>query len=796
MSFYRHAAIAACLACSPVSGAPDELVSLNSNAPNYTRIFPNGVRTGNAVPQPDTHKAGEEILLATYAFLAPDSPVRGQQAYLDRLFVLLDHRFGIWATGQELRDIGSIWQAHYAYYLLKQKTPDAISPARAALYEEAIRVNQTSILADNPLLYNQGILAQSWLNGDIRLAMALHFGALARNDAAAAEIARKAIDDVLCSNVLGDGATRYVGLWGEVATYHDESIRCLLWWWKITGSPPAKAAVDGTLRYSVIANEPDGFTEQSSNIPYKHMYNNLRSTESSLWKSYLYNDGYNRFFGAPEETTNSTELLNVILYQPDRITRTPPTDVGVFFDANIQGPRGRFGGNWGWIAHGRNVQQGGPENAGLIAAQGYEGRQCGKSTFVGAFALGSVTNRTSLKGALDTVLVEFKETPGTETDVMRGSRYRYLSQDEHTRTITRRNFGTLSTSYRISRRTSAAASISWSNGATPWRGQQLWVLTGERAIGLLQIVSDAQSTVFGLDTRLVFTGGRRGIMGSYLELSQPETNSFAFGELRARVPLQSFNGTVTTERIAISDPNSTDDFSALVRIHDTAVTINDTAITFPAGTRRWIVLDVHRAPIAPAAPAINVLTNNTNWAVLQFNEGARKVRIVQNLTGTARNYSGNFVVGTNYAKTSLHRSWTDTVTPLTAINGTAAVADSVPAYGHMIAVNSNQQDDHTASHRTSAEVYGAPAYLNDLWTYAVGPEQSATFTSTPLSLRFNRLRGDMHYDVEATSNLASWRQLVRDPGNIGDNVTVFDSPAPGEDASRRFMRLRLSVPSP
>jgi hypothetical protein len=791
----RHLAALA-LAAHAVHGAPDDLVPLNSGAPNYANVFARGVKTGDPVPQPETGKAGEEILLAVYAYLAPDSPVQGQAPYLERLFVLLDHRFGIWGGGDELRDIGSIWQAHYAYYLVKQKAPETLSPARTALYENAIQVNQASILADNPLLYDQGILAHGWLNGDIRLAMALYFGALASNDSATAETARRAIDNVLARNALGDGGTRYVGFWGEVSTYHDESIRCLLWWCKITGSPAAKASVDATLRYSVVANEPDGFSEQSSNIPYKHMYNNIRSMRSSLWKAYLYNDGYNYFFGQPEETTNSTELLNTILFQPGRITRTPPTDVGVFFDANLQGPRGRFGGNWGWIAHGRDVQRGGPENADLIAAQGYQGRHCGKSTFVGAFALGAVTNRTSLKGALDTVLVEFKETAGTETDVMRGSRYRYLAQDEQTRTITRRNFGTLSTSYRISRRTSAAASPNWSNSTTPWTGQQLWVLTGERAMGLLQIASDAQSTIYGLDTRLVFTGGRRGIMGSYLDLTQPDTNTFAFGDLRARVPLSSFNGSITTQRIAISDPNSTDDFSALVRINDAAIAGNDAPVTFPAGTRRWIVLDVHRSTNAAAAPVYNVLTNNTNWAVLQFHETARKVRIVQNLTATARSYSGNFVVGTNYARTTLHRSWTNTITPLTATNGTTTVTDTIPPYGHMIAVNSNQDDDHTFSHRTSAEVYGAPAYLNDLSRYATGSPTPALFHVTPPAMAFNRLRADVDYEVEATSDFSKWRLLARNPGTMGGPVIVPDAPSSGEDPSRRFMRLRLSVPTP
>ncbi len=779
-----------------VFAALADFVPLNPAAPNYANIFPNGVKRGDPVPQPESGKAGEEILLAAYACLAPDSPVKGDTACIERLFVLLDHRFGLWQSGVELRDIGSIWQAHYAYYLLKQKAPDALSPARIALYEDAIARNQTAILADNPLLYDQGILAQVWLNGDIRLAMGLYFGALARGDASTAEKARAAIDNVMNLSALGDGGTHYVGFWGEVATYHDETVRCLLWWWKITGSAAAKAAVDATLRYAVVADEPDGFTEQSSNIPYKHMYNNIHGTKSALWKSYLYNDGYNRHFGEAEETAGSTELLNTILYQPGRGLRAPPADVGVFFDANIQGPRGRFGGTWGWIANGRDVQKGGPEQQPLISAQGYEGRQCGKATFVGAFALGPVADKTSLKGALDTVLVEFKETPGTETDVMRGSKYRYLAQDEQTRTITRRHFGTLSTTYRISKRTSAAASPDWNAGATPWLGQQLWVLTGERMIGLVQIVSDAASSVFGLDARFVFCGGRRGIMGSYLELGRPDTNTFTFGDLRAKVHLSTFTGAVTTERIAISDPNSTDDYSALVRMNDAAIPGDDSAVAFPSDTRRWMVLDVMRNATAPATPVYNVLSNSSTWAVLQFHETGRKVRIVQNLTGTARNYSGNFVVGTNYAKTSLHRSWTNTVTPLTQAGGTAPVTDTVPAYGHMIAVNSNNNDDHTFSHRTSAEVYGAPAHLNTLMDYACGDGQAAIVPMSPQALSFRRLRSDVNYRVEATSNLAQWKILAENPGNLGETVTVPDAPGPDEDASRRFLRLRLTVPAP
>lgn len=775
------------------ASAPSDFVALNPAAPNYATIFPTGVAIGNTTPPTETFKAGDEILLAAYAYLAPTSPVVGNTAYRDRLLVLLDDRFARWAAGDELGDIGWNWQATYAYYLLKTHSPSDLSPARIALYENGIVQNQTEVVGGNPLLYDQGILANLWLNGDIRQAKSVYFGALARGDMANAEKARKAIDTVMTQSVLGDGGTRYVGFWSEVANYHDDSIRNLLWWWLMTDSPSAKSAVDATLRYTVVTTEPDGFTEQSSNIPYKHMYNNNNTRRSALWKAYLYDDGYNYFFGKSEETGNSKEILNTILYQPNRRTKSPPTDVGVFFDSNFRGPRGRFGGTWGWIAHGRDVQKGGPENADLIAAQGYAGRQCGKATFVGAFALGTLANKTSLKGALDTVLLELKESAGAETDLMRGNKYRYLSQDEQTRTITRKTFGTLSTSYRISRRTSSLATPTWSNSATPWLGQQLWVLTGERMIGLIQMVSDAPSTVYGLDTRLVFTGGRRNIMGSFLDLNQPDATSFAFGDLRAKIHLTTFTGNITQERIAISDAASTDDFSALVRIHDAAIPGGDSPVQFPSGTRRWMVLDVTRDGQQFVAPVYNVLANNNTWAVLQFHEAGRKVRIVQNLTNTARVYTGNFVVGSTYATTSLHRSWNDSVSALNAPTGTANVTDTVPAYGHMIAVSSNQPDDHSASFQTSAEVYGIDAYRNELLSYSLGeatPQFSLTESGTSFS--FPRIRSDVIYNVRSSTDLNNWNTVASNPGVVGEIVSVLSPPIP-TPPGRQFFRLELKA---
>ncbi|MCU0792464.1 MAG: hypothetical protein MUE42_06360 [Opitutaceae bacterium] len=701
------AASALALSATPAFAAIQDLLPLNSASPNYASVF-GGVKINNTTPETDPFKAGAEMLSAAYAYLHPQSVVYNNPAYRERLFVLLDHRLGLAASGSNLRDIGWSWQAAYAYLLFKHHRAAELTPARIATYEAGLAANNTAIISEKPLIYEDGVLAQVWLNGDVRLAMSVYFAGQALGDAnslALAEKARAAIDGVMTKTALADGGTRYVGFWGEVASYHEDTVETFIYWWKITGSPTAKALLDSTLRYSVVSNEPDGFTEQSSNIAYKHMYNNRHNEPACLWKAYLYDDGYNYHFGRKVETASSTRLLNTILYQPSRQLIVPPTNVGVFFDGNIQGPRHRSA-TWGWIAHGRDVQNGGPEQLAYSQPQGYDGRMGGKATFVGAFALGPIANKTSLKGALDTVSIEFKETAGVDTDYNRGTRYRFLAQDEQTRVITRENFGTLSTTYRVSKRTSSNATPDWSTGATPWVGHQLWVLTPERVIGLVQIVNDAPATIYGLDTRLVFTGGRKGIMGSFLDLVYDATaKNFTFGALRAKIHAASYTGSVLQQRIGISDPNSTDDFSALVRINhlDTEA---DVPRTFAAGAaRHWILIDITREGASPAPYAINVTPGHASFAVLQFHEGARKVRIVQNLGANSRSYTGSFNVGTTYASTSLHRSWSDVVSPLAVVNNIATVTDTVPGHGHMIAVSSAQPADHTNSFRTSATVF-------------------------------------------------------------------------------------------
>ena len=78
---------------------------------------------------------------------------------------------------------------------------------------------------------------------------------------------------------------------------------------------------------------------------------------------------------------------------------------------------------------------------------------------------------------------------------------------------------------------------------------------------------------------------------------------------------------------------------------------------------------------------------------------------------------------------------------------------------------------------------GAPGYTDSL---------GATGTLQLTFLTFLRARADITYIVEGSSDLQTWQSLAVNPGTVGATVTVFDVPPLG--ATRRFLRLRMSVP--
>ena len=97
--------------------------------------------------------------------------------------------------------------------------------------------------------------------------------------------------------------------------------------------------------------------------------------------------------------------------------------------------------------------------------------------------------------------------------------------------------------------------------------------------------------------------------------------------------------------------------------------------------------------------------------------------------------------------------------------------------------------------------------LNNLLEYALNgtptnaasaplPTAALVPSTSTLTLTFYRARpaAELTYTVQASSDLATWTDLATNPGTVGQNVTVTDTPPPG--ATKRFLRLRVQSTLP
>jgi hypothetical protein len=92
----------------------------------------------------------------------------------------------------------------------------------------------------------------------------------------------------------------------------------------------------------------------------------------------------------------------------------------------------------------------------------------------------------------------------------------------------------------------------------------------------------------------------------------------------------------------------------------------------------------------------------------------------------------------------------------------------------------------------------------NLMEYALGtlPNSASSMTAPVLAtvggrlmLGFTRLRGDVTYIVEGSSDLTNWTPVATNPGTLGQSITVADTvDMSTSNPSRRFLRLRVTTP--
>ena len=664
--------------------------------PHFKNMFA-GVHLGETKYGVNPQAEQEETLLAALAYLHPQSYLKGNQAVLDRLLILLNGRFSLWADNKEIGDFMGAFQSTYAYLALKTYAPDKIPSDKKSAWEDTIKKHTAFLIKGTPKLYKEHIAGDTIANMDILRTQSVYFGALAVGDKESAEIGRSAMENDLPKVLLGDGATHYDSYSNETYLYHFIVVRNAGWYYLFTGSPSIKQLLLGMSHYSPLTQDRGGYAEYSTAPAWKPFYTSNVGKDMALLEAYLTGDPYNFTIG--KEATS--EPILAFYYHPG-ISGAELPDNFMLYDRNVLGPRGRFG-TWGVVGTTRDPSKPGPELQEAPDPQG-----CGNNTFAGAYILDEKTRK--LSGALHGAAPEVKIANGEEKDWNRGGNWVYLTGADCHNAVSKSNlvYG-LSTRYPIYTRKGFGP-----DGYTGWDGIQEWVYTPDRIIGLTGICSQKSSTAYGLAQRMVlfsFRGTCKPGDGKAQEVKSDGEDSWSYGNLRLKAYAKEYLGKVETFYFGLmanygGADHKDDAGSALIVLHDEK-SGSDTPTIFPAGTERSVILEVtHDRKKFSTDVAKLKLPDGLNG--FEFAEEAgRKIRMIHNTTEKPIDYSDT--MKTSYGKARIIMSWNDTeLNPLTVSGGIVAIPKTtIPPYENILIVSSNVADDHVPGFKDYNKVFTA-----------------------------------------------------------------------------------------
>ena len=653
--------------------------------PHLATAF-NGVKTGNTIYIGDA-KDQDETLVAALAYLHPASPYKGQQNVLDRLLVLLNGRFSLWLNNKNLGDHMSSFEVTYAYLALKTFQPDKIPSEKKADWEQAISKHTSFLISNNPNIYNKHLVGALIVNMDIFRTMSVFLGALAVGDNVSADIGRSAVENCLSKSLLGDGGTHYVSYSNESYGYHGSIVYGAAWFYLFTGSIKIKNFLLGMKNYVPLSQHQGGFGDFSTAPPWKSQYvaNALRNCAMAM--AYITGDGYNYSIGQDAQS-----ILLPFLYRSGLKVKTLP-DNFILYDQNILGPRGRFGA-WGVVGTTRDPSIPGPEVNEIPSPT-----MCGVSTFVGAYILDSPAGK--LNAALHGVCPEVKYSPGIEKDWSRGSKWAFLSGDQcHNATSKSKSIYGLSASYKIYKRSFAYTEN------IGWNGNQEWVFTPDRVIGMSEISTDVASTIYGLAQRIALVSFRGSSIpgdGKAQKLISVGTDTWNYGNLRIKVHMKDYNGSIDSVYYAIyGNPN--DQGSCIIEMHD-AKSGKDVAYSYPAGTKRFTIIEATNNKMNYSTKVVRLeLSKGLNGFEFEEQTG-RKIRMIHNTTDNTITYSGS--IHCPFDKARIVKSWDEsTLNALKVIKGDVTISTiNIPSYGNIMIINSNISDDHALGYKVYNSVF-------------------------------------------------------------------------------------------
>lgn len=635
----------------------DKLIAAGiSTDPNSPINHPTGVADYN-------NKLGPQGLLLAEAFCHPQSPHLGDPKAVALMFHIFEVLFHNHMPGSKLLgDFGHSAIMTEMYLMVKTVYPDLILPSRQKNWELSIKSNADVIMKMRSNLFKEGKSGTAYPNADVKYITALVYSSMVLNDSQYQETAL-AGEKLMSSAIYPDGGWAYIGEQNENYTYHTINISETCRLFQLTGDLIAKKNIEASRWYLPLSIEPPGVAEYAMAPGWKHYWNQIKGQEVAYMLASVLNDPQNMRIAKFDVPKPDFILAS---YYRDDIIAAPTPDNYFVYDRNIEGPRGRFG-NYSFSGTSRNMP--------------HEDR--GKSTNIGAMMLyprdklpRSIQPGYPLNAALDIAGTEILLKPGGDAPVE-------LSRDETNAVTVGRDVAAVTTNYRIS---------PYHGTVTNFTGQQAWLYTPQRIVGLVKVTSLKDQDVFGVNGVISFLS----VKPKNVEIRQYQVmanNTFEYGPFITQIHDHNYGRIIQTY--------ATDRLSdATIKLIDQRATDDKqmTALHYSQNESHYYLAEIRPETSAPATAVKKIDTGN-GLIAFELVDADKHYRLIYNPTVTDITYQ--LKVQPGLKQLYLHSSgeeyrpaWIGSDGKETLINGPTIIKPShnvisvvIPAGKHVVLIN-------------------------------------------------------------------------------------------------------------
>ncbi|MEI8289338.1 MAG: hypothetical protein WCH99_07680 [Verrucomicrobiota bacterium] len=535
---------------------------------------------------------GGRTYIMTWAACHPDSPLRGDPALIAQAMrwmqgVFQNHKGGDLNVGRtggkgmpgQDPNVNRFCYVPVfeAYLLLRETWPDLIPPDKRQEWEASAR----AVTEFQLKTYGEKVdrHAAGWYpNMDVHYLLLMELASRILGEPRWHAEAERFLK-LIANSIYPDGAFTYLGRQNECFGYHEINVTHLARYWQLTGSRVARDLVLASGPYYPNNVEPGGVPEYYTDCFWKHYWSSASPIGPDIVASMLHTFQPR----AVELAAQNRRVANVELKwgKPNHyygiyaatlwrdFPEAPQRDGYIFYDRDVQGPRGRFG-HWSFAGTTRDPGPG---------AQG-------RDTFVGAMLTSKEEKKFPLDAALQVVTSQYRLQPGGP----RHSACRYLSANEENAVTVAKNFAALTTRYRIQ-------NVAWGGKSTlaNWEGQQEWLQTPNRIIGTLSLRPLADEKAYSIHGRVR--------LGSKLALEQQGDGTFRYGGLRVQLHEHNYADVITepSENYWQQSPEQFRSTEIVLRDAQSVKSGEQSPKTYAAGTEQFFTVEVSPGDRQPAA---------------------------------------------------------------------------------------------------------------------------------------------------------------------------------------------------